>query len=340
MANNRNNNNNGNNNYMRCILEKEKLNGTNLLDWYRNLRIVLTIEKKEHVLETPLPDEPAEDATVAAINAYNRQKEIPKEVSCVMLASMTPELQKQFEFTEAYAMVQELKSLFQEQAMIERNKPVGPHVLRLIGLFERMGRLGVKYSREMATDIILHSLHNGFAQFILNYNMNGMEKSLIELHGMLKTAEKNIKTNPRDDVLMVSKGKGFKRSSKGKGKAKVQPTKGPRKPVGPKGGGKAKATDANTCLYCGESGHWKRDCPKYQEDLKNGNVASISGMYMIEIHFADSASWVLDTGCGSHICTNVQGLKRSRKLIKGEVDLHVGNGARFVIAHRAYFRTK
>ncbi|KAK9740724.1 hypothetical protein RND81_03G055600 [Saponaria officinalis] len=258
MANNRNNNNNGNNNYMRCILEKEKLNETSFLDWYRNLRIVLTIEKKEHVLETPFPDEPAEDATVAAINAYNTQKEISKEVACVMLASMTPELQKQFEFTEAYAMVQELKSLFKEHARIERfdiargildaklekNKPVSPHILRLIGLFERMRRLGVEY---------IHFKHN----------MNGMEKSLTELHGMLKTAEKNIKTNPRDDVLMVSKGKGFKRSSKGKGKAKVQPTKGPRKPAGPKGGGKAKATDANTCLYCRESGHWKRDYPKY-----------------------------------------------------------------------------
>ncbi|KAK9689917.1 hypothetical protein RND81_09G090700 [Saponaria officinalis] len=328
MVNNRNNNNNGNNNYMRYILEKEKLNGTNFLDWYRNLRIVLTIEKKEHVLETPLPDEPTEDATVAAINAYNRQKEISKEVACVMLASMTPELKKQFEFTEAYAMVQELKTRAILDAKLEKNKPVGPHVLRLIGLFKRMGRLGVEYSREMATDIILHSLHNGFAQFILNYNMNGMEKSLTELHGMLKTAEKKIKTNSRDDVLMVSKGKGFKRSSKGKEKAKVQPTKGPQKPAGPKGGGKAKATDANTCLYCRDSGHWKRDCPEYQEDLKNGNVASTSGMYMIEIHFADSASWVLDTGCSSHICTNVQGLKRSRKLIKGDVDLRVGNGAR------------
>ncbi|KAK9669867.1 hypothetical protein RND81_13G160000 [Saponaria officinalis] len=248
-----------------------------------------------------------------------------------MLPSMTPELQKQFEFTEAYAMARiEMFDIARAilDAKLERNKHVGPYVLRLIGLFERMGRLGVEYSREMATDIILHSLHNGFAQFILNYNMNGIEKYLTKLHGMLKTAEKNMKTNPMDDVLMVSKGKGFKRSSKGKGKAKVQPTKGPRKPAGPKGWGKAKATDANTCLYFREDGHWKMECPKYQEDLKNGNVASTSGMYMIKIYFADSTSWVLDTECGSHICTNVQGLKRSRKLIKGEVHLRVGNGAR------------
>ena len=39
-------------------------------------------------------------------------------------------------------------------------------------------------------------------------------------------------------------------------------------------------------------------------------------------------TWVLDTACGSHICTNVQGLRRSRKLDRGEVDLRVGNGAR------------
>ena len=33
-------------------------------------------------------------------------------------------------------------------------------------------------------------------------------------------------------------------------------------------------------------------------------------------------------GFGSHICTNVQGLKGSRYLARGEVELRVGNGAR------------
>ena len=35
----------------------------------------------------------------------------------------------------------------------------------------------------------------------------------------------------------------------------------------------------------------------------------------------------MDTKCGSHICSNVQGLRNRKILAKGEVDLRVGNGA-------------
>ena len=48
---------------LRSILEKEKLNGNNFLDWSRNLRIVLKHERKLDVLETPIPDEPALNAS-------------------------------------------------------------------------------------------------------------------------------------------------------------------------------------------------------------------------------------------------------------------------------------
>ena len=51
-------------------------------------------------------------------------------------------------------------------------------------------------------------------------------------------------------------------------------------------------------------------------------------IYVIEVNLCTSASWILDTRCGSHICVNVQGLRSSRSLVKGEVDLRVGNGAR------------
>ena len=68
------------------------------------------------------------------------------------------------------------------------------------------------------------------------------------------------------------------------------------------------------------------------EDLKKkkSSEATTSGIYVIEVNLSTSDSWVLDTGCGSHICVNVQSLRSSRSLAKGEVDLRVGNGERVV----------
>ena len=58
------NNNHNNNSTMslRSVLEKDKLTRTNFLDWYRNLRIILKQERKEHVLDQPVPNELATNA--------------------------------------------------------------------------------------------------------------------------------------------------------------------------------------------------------------------------------------------------------------------------------------
>jgi hypothetical protein len=258
-----------------------------------------------------------------------------------MLATMNSELQKQHENMAAFDMIEHLKMLYQEQARHERfevskalfqsklseGTPVGPHVLKMIGYVENLDRLGFPLDKELATDVILQSLPDSFSQFILNFNMNNMDKSLPELLSMLRTAEQNLKTKGKS-ILMVSNGKKQnkrpnKQGGKWKGKevAKPKPTTPALKP----NGGIAKE---GTCFHCGKTGHWKRNCPKYLEDKKNGLAPSTSGIYVIEINLSTSSSWVLDTGCGSHICTNVQGLKRSRALAKGEVDLRVGNGAK------------
>ena len=57
---------------LKSILEKDKLNGTNFTTWYRNLRIVLKHDKKEHVLENPLPEEPADNANATTKIAYQK----------------------------------------------------------------------------------------------------------------------------------------------------------------------------------------------------------------------------------------------------------------------------
>ncbi|GKD82060.1 retrotransposon protein, putative, ty1-copia subclass, partial [Tanacetum coccineum] len=82
------------------------------------------------------------------------------------------------------------------------------------------------------------------------------------------------------------------------------------------------------CFYCNTKGHWKRSYPKYLKDLKDGNVkkGGHSGIFMIELHNTTTLnSWVLDTGCGTHICTVLQGLKESRRLKNGELNLVMGN---------------
>ncbi|KAL0307232.1 UNVERIFIED_CONTAM: hypothetical protein Sradi_6140500 [Sesamum radiatum] len=44
-------------------------------------------------------------------------------------------------------------------------------------------------------------------------------------------------------------------------------------------------------------------------------------MFVVEVNMVtNSASWVLDTGCGAHICNVLQVLQRSRKLSKDEGD--------------------
>src|SRR5688572_15246539 len=80
-------------------------------------------------------------------------------------------------------------------------------------------------------------------------------------------------------------------------------------------------------LHCNKIHHWKRNCSKYLNDKKAS--ASISCVYVIRVNYASTTSWVFVSGCGSHthICTNVQGLTRSRKLAKIAIELRVANGA-------------
>jgi hypothetical protein len=77
---------------LRPFLEKEKLNGANFMDWYHNLRIVLRQEKTKYVLLELYPEDLPAGLSATDHRAYKKQCDDMLNVSCLMLATMSPDL--------------------------------------------------------------------------------------------------------------------------------------------------------------------------------------------------------------------------------------------------------
>ena len=73
-----------------------------------------------------------------------------------------------------------------------KGSPVGAHVLKMIGYVENLERLDFPLSQELAKDLVLQSLPQSHGQFVMNYNMNEIEKPLLELLSMLRIVEQNL----------------------------------------------------------------------------------------------------------------------------------------------------
>ncbi|GJX00910.1 DEAD-box ATP-dependent RNA helicase 38 [Tanacetum coccineum] len=107
--------------------------------------------------------------------------------------------------------------------------------------------------------------------------------------------------------------------NQGKGKHKLAYAPKPKIPPPPK---REDHTKDSIYHECGETGHWKRNCPQHLAELlkKKKNAASGvggSGIFTIELNTFLNRSWIYDTGCGTHICNTTQDLRASRKLKPG-----------------------
>ncbi|GJU25310.1 retrotransposon protein, putative, ty1-copia subclass [Tanacetum coccineum] len=210
-----------------------------------------------------------------------------------MASSMSPKLQKTFENTWAYEMNQQLKEMFQAKASKEcldvvkylmacKPKPeasICAFILEMKGYFDRLESLNMVFDAELSINIILSSLPADYNQFVLSYQMNRKETSIMELYSLLQTAEQGIKkidvpSTSATPVLTVGynvkkrktyhsnwKGKAIQgksdRGSKRKAESEIAPTSDPKEAM---------------CFYYNTKGHWKRSCLKYLKDLKDGKV--------------------------------------------------------------------
>ncbi|KAK8656817.1 hypothetical protein V6N13_098752 [Hibiscus sabdariffa] len=163
-------------------------------------------ERKEYVIEEAIPNDPGPNASRADKDKFKKHMDDMVDVGCLMLATMTPELQKQHENMVAYEMIQNLKEIYEGQARQERyetskalfqckmseGSPMGAHVIKMMGYIQTLEKLGFALNDELAVDVVLQSLPDSFNQFVLNFNMNEINKTLPQLLGMLRTAESNM----------------------------------------------------------------------------------------------------------------------------------------------------
>ena len=141
------------------------------------------------------------------MNAWQSKADDYSIVQRAMPYGLESGLQRRFERHGAYEMFQELKLIFQADARVERyevsnkfysckmeeNPSVSENILRMSRYHNHLTQLGVNLPDGSFIDRVLQSLPPSYKGFMMNYNMQGMEKTIPKLFAMLKAAEVEIK---------------------------------------------------------------------------------------------------------------------------------------------------
>ncbi|KAL7601555.1 hypothetical protein Lser_V15G21970 [Lactuca serriola] len=173
--------------------------------------------------------------------------------------------------------VQRLEKFKVTQTLLARKhqdgRSVCTHVLEMKSHIDRMGMLGVVVSRKLAVDWVLQSLPKSYSEFIKDYYIKDRDMSLIDLTYLLIAAESEM-------IWRTGKANSIGRSTfQTSMDIDIGNIGSPEKISLPKGKGKAKSEiipctipKEFVCLYCQEKGHWKRSCPDYLRDLRDGII--------------------------------------------------------------------
>nr|GEX50193.1 hypothetical protein [Tanacetum cinerariifolium] len=154
----------------KTFFEQETLTGINFNDWYRSLRIVLRVADTYDYLYKPCPDQPLKIA-------FEEDK-----------AAWKAEYKKYNDAVKIYDLVDVLHSCKQAP-----RKFVSAHVLEMKGYMDQLHALGKSYDNDMAINLINRSLNKDFGDFVRNFNMHCVRKTVTELHALLIDYEKGLK---------------------------------------------------------------------------------------------------------------------------------------------------
>ena len=76
---------------------------------------------------------------------------------------------------------------------MEENSSVSEHIVKMSRYNNHLIQLGVNLPDDSVIDRILQSLPPSYKRFVMNYNMQGMMKTIPELFVMLKSTKVEIK---------------------------------------------------------------------------------------------------------------------------------------------------
>ncbi|RVX12712.1 Retrovirus-related Pol polyprotein from transposon TNT 1-94 [Vitis vinifera] len=285
------------------------------------MNILLINENYHFVLKEDCPPVPPANASKAVSEEYNRWIIANNKTRCYLLAAMNEVLRTKHEGLEtAREIMESLQQMFgrpSEQARHEAVKAVmnskmkngssvREHVLKMIHHFNEAEINGAKIDEKTQVGMILETLSPSFLQFRTNYIMNHKKCNLTELLNELQSYEtliddKGGKANIAEANAVVGKASSSRNKKKRnvrnqKDKKKIQKKKG--KAVEPKPKGK--------CFHCNQDGHWKRNCKKYLDELKQKKKQ----------------------GASNHVCISLKMLESPKDLEEGAFMMRVGSGAR------------
>jgi hypothetical protein len=86
------------------------------------------------------------------------------------------------------------------------------------------------------------------------------------------------------------------------------------------------AVAPNQCLWCKETGHWQKDCPKWMKHMlkKGEDIITFVGetMYLSYSEY----TWWIDSGATVHVANSMQSMHSSQILQRGRRSIKVANG--------------
>ncbi|KAL0290510.1 UNVERIFIED_CONTAM: hypothetical protein Scaly_2668300 [Sesamum calycinum] len=261
---------------------------------------------------------------------FTQWHEDNRKVRSIVLSSISNEIQKQYErYEDVWSTMHRMKELyavpdryiryaetkaFSGVRMIE-GWSVREHGVMMLSLVEKLKDLQADFNKEETfVDVILQSLPTSYDQFIINFNMSGLEKSLHELINMLVQYKAMIEKS----VPWVLVGEASTSKAKGKiaecEKRKKDETSSIAAstlsaPIKLLGGVKEKRKKIlqskilnDACIYCREKGHWKRKCPKLLSDECDDEVLKQEDPLRLSDNRAVAAkTWELVKLSGDHV---------------------------------------